>query len=85
MIQSEASDVTKLSLILVFKEILRQGLFGIVKIVNMIHDENILETPDELAYEWAKILEEKMEEAGSHTCKIVKLKATAVVSNFWGH
>lgn len=84
-IQGSSADISKYALILVFNEILKKGLLDTILIVNFVHDEIVLETPNELAEEWAIILQNCMEKAGKPFCPIIPLRADAKISNYWEH
>ena len=84
-IQGTAADITKYACILFFKEILAHKWWLIVKIVNIIHDEILVECPIHMEDEVKKILIDCMEQAGKPFCTIVPLKATAKAGNHWVH
>lgn len=44
-----------------------------------------LEVKEDIAELAAKELEKAMEKAGNKWCKIVPLKADAVITNYWNH
>lgn len=85
MIQGSAADCTKLAGVYFFKEIIKQNLFGIVKIVNMIHDEYNVEAPEEISENVSKLLIKCMSVAGDQFCKEVKLTATCKIDDHWVH
>ena len=84
-IQGSAADVTKLATVYFFKEILKNNWFGIVKIVNIVHDELLIECPIELKNEVDVILINCMEKAGEPFCPIVSLKADSKSGDHWVH
>ena len=84
-VQGSAADCTKYAACLFFKWILSNKLFGIVKLVNIVHDEIIAECPEHMKEECQKKLGECMEEAGSYFCKRVKLTADPVIATHWEH
>ena len=84
-IQGTSSDITKLATIYFFRQILEMGLFGVVKIVNLVHDEILVECPDELVDEMSQVLITSMVDAGDKFCTIVPLRADAVVGKHWVH
>lgn len=84
-IQGTSADITKYACILFFKEILARKWFGIVKIVNLIHDEILVECPDDLINEVKELLLNSMKNAGKPFCTIVPLKAEAQVGKHWVH
>jgi len=85
LIQGTSSDITKYACILFFKHILANNWWGLVKIVNLIHDEILVECPEHLVDIVQPILVECMEEAGKPFCKIVSLKAEAINGDHWVH
>ena len=84
-IQGTAGDQTKLAGIYLFEIIKTHNHLDIVKIVNFIHDEILLECPNELAETYASYTQECMERAGEVFCKIIKLKAEPNISKSWEH
>jgi DNA polymerase-1 len=80
-----ASDITKYACILFFKQILLKNWWMKVKIVNLIHDEILLECSPNLVEEVERILVDCMEDAGKPFCTIVPLKAEAVHGDHWVH
>lgn len=54
-----------------------------VKIVNVIHDECVLETPIELAEKYRILLQECMIEAANHYLETVVMKAEAKIAHSW--
>jgi len=85
-IQGEAGSITKLACIL-FEDKIRKNsyLSDNAFISNIVHDEINVECKKDMANEVAELLEEAMQEAGRIWCKIVPLKATAVISDYWSH
>jgi DNA polymerase-1 len=84
-IQGTAADITKFAGILLFKQILDHNLFNVVKIINLVHDEILIEVPQEMSEEWKEILINCMEKAGNLFCKILPLHAEALIGNYWIH
>jgi DNA polymerase-1 len=80
-----SADITKYACILFFKEILNRDWLNIVKIINLVHDEICIEAPEEIIEEAAKILVYCMEKSGEPFCKIVPLKATVEIGDYWIH
>ena len=80
-----SADITKYACILFFKVILEKAWWLKVKIVNLIHDEILVECPEDIAEEVKNILVQCMEDAGKPFCKIVPLKAEAKIGNYWVH
>ena len=80
-----SSDITKYACILLFKEILNRNWLNIVKIVNLVHDEICVEAPEEIIEEVSKVLIDCMEKAGEPFCKILPLKASVEIGDYWIH
>ena len=84
-IQGTAGDQTKLAGVYLYEQIKANGHLGLIKIVNFIHDEILIETPDSLAEDYAVYLREAMERAALVFCKTVELKADPAISKSWEH
>ena len=83
-IQGSSAEITKLSAIYFWDEYLvPNNLLFIVKFVNVIHDENLIEAPEELTEEACKELVRCMEKSGEKFCKRVPLKAESAVEKYW--
>lgn len=82
-IQSTAASVTKLACIYVYREIEKQNAFWKILFPNVIHDQIILEVPQEKSQKWADTVQYCMEKAGEPFCKTVKLKADPVILTKW--
>lgn len=84
-IQGTAADVTKYAGILFLKEILKRGWWLKVKIVNVVHDEYLVECPIDMVEEVKIVLTGCMSEAGKPFCKTLPLKADAIHGDHWVH
>lgn len=84
-IQGSGAECTKLAGIYIFEWILNNNLFNIVKICNIIHDEIVVEGPEDKSSEIADIVQTSMEKAGALFCKIIPLKAKPVITAMWEH
>lgn len=84
-IQGSSAEITKLAGVYIFRELLKNNLLFTVYISNIVHDEFVLESPKNISKKIAKIVEECMCKSGDVFCKIVPLKAEAVISNYWEH
>lgn len=84
-IQGTAADISKLAGIYIMSELIERGLLWKVKIVNMIHDEYLVECPDELVDEVAEIVKRNMIKAGQPFCKIVPLGVGVKIGKHWLH
>lgn len=84
-VQGTAAAMTKLALLAIFRQIETQDLFETVKIVNVIHDEIVLELPINISEKWSKIVKDAMENAGNYFCQRVPLKADPYIGKDWTH
>ena len=84
-IQGSSADITKLAGVYFYRYIIENNLMFIVKLPNVVHDEWIVECPEEMAESISKVLQECMERAGDVFCKTVKLKAEPCITRFWKH
>lgn len=82
-IQGTSADITKISAIYFFRWLRSNNLIGIVKMVNQIHDENVVECPKDLTEKVKEALEDCMKRSADLFCKRVPLKADATISKFW--
>ena len=80
-----SGDITKYAGVLFFKEILILNWFNVVKIVNFVHDEILVECPENMAEQVKEVLIRCMEQAGQPFCPIVPLKAEALIGDHWVH
>lgn len=78
-IQGTAADIMKLAMIKVHSRLQKEGLLA--RLVLQVHDELIVECPQEEATIVKKLLREEMESAASLT---VSLRADAAVGKSWG-
>jgi DNA polymerase I-like protein with 3'-5' exonuclease and polymerase domains len=84
-IQGTSAEITKLAALKFFNWLVSTGQHKTVKICNIVHDEIVIECPEREADFMASSLQKFMEEAGKPFCKLVPLKATPVVTDFWDH
>lgn len=83
-IQGSSSEITKLSAIYFWEDyLIPNNLLFVVKFVNVIHDENLIEAPEEITEEACKALVKCMEKAGEKFCKRVPLKAEPSIATYW--
>ena len=76
--------ILKHAMIQFFKWILDNNLFGIVMIVNLVHDESVVEYPKTMP-EVSSILKAHMEEAAAVYCKQLPIPAEPEVGDHWIH
>ena len=84
-IQGTSADITKLAGIYFFKYLVENNLVFKVKLPNVVHDEWIVEAPENMAENISKVLQECMERAGDVFCKTIKLRAEPCITKFWKH
>lgn len=80
-----SAEITKLACIYIFDYILTNNLIGIVKFSNTIHDEILLECPEELGDKIAAVVNDCMIRAGYVYCKVIPLKADVKIGKIWEH
>jgi len=85
VIQGSSADITKYAGILFLREILKRGWWMKVKIVNLVHDEILVECPKEIVEEVKEVLIKSMTEAGNPFCRVLPLSADALVGEHWVH
>ena len=84
-IQGLSGSMTKLAAILVKQRLKKAGIEDKAFIVNLVHDEIVMECKKEIAEQVSKLLSKAMEDAGDRFCKTVPMIASAVITNFWNH
>ena len=83
-IQGESAEITKLACVYFWsKYLVPNNLLFKVLIVNIIHDEILVETPEEISQQTAAQLEKAMVDAGAKFCKRVPLKADPCIAPYW--
>lgn len=84
-VQGCAASITKISGIYIFNWIKENNYLNVVKMVNQIHDENLVECPNEIGETVRRMVEDSMIKAGKPFCKRIPLIAEAVINSVWGH
>jgi DNA polymerase I len=84
-IQGTSAEITKFAAIKFFNQLKSLRLLDTVKICNIVHDEVVVEAPEDNAGHISGILQECMEEAGKPFCKTIPLKATPCIEEYWTH
>lgn len=77
-VQGTGADILKYAL-----SKLPETLKDRARIIGIIHDEIILEAPEEKAQETAQILKEIMENAGTYYLKLIPVEADVKICNNW--
>lgn len=85
MIQGLAASQTKMAGIMFREKQIEEDLEDKIGLTSLIHDECIAETSPDFREEGRKIIEECMENGAQFFCEKVKMKAGAVLTNFWWH
>jgi DNA polymerase-1 len=84
-IQGSSADITKLAGIYFFRYLEENNLVFKVLMPNVVHDEWIVETSEDIAEEISKVLKTCMEDAGKLFCPAVKLSAEPQITDHWQH
>lgn len=84
-VQGSAADCTKYAAYLFFKWVQENNLLYTVKFINIVHDEILIECPDDIVQKCSDKLKECMEIAGSYFCKRVPLNADPQIADRWVH
>lgn len=84
-VQGTSGSMTKTAAVLLFDILKDKGLQDEVKIVNIVHDEIVLESSPEHLEEASKLITESMEKAGKVFCKTIPMIAEACISKYWTH
>ena len=84
-VQGSSADITKLAGIYFFRYLIDNDLVFKVKLPNVVHDEWLVECPEDMAPGLSKVLQDCMERAGDVFCKTVKLKAEPMITKTWKH
>lgn len=85
MVQGSGADCTKYGAYLFFKWLVENNLLWKVKIVNIVHDEILVECAEEIAESIAEKVQFFLEKAASFFCKRVPLKAVPQIADCWVH
>lgn len=83
--QGTAAAMTKIAGIRYFNHLVNDGLIFKVLIPNDVHDEYLIEPPEEIAEQEAKKLSECMEYAAAIFCKKVTIRAVPEIAPCWVH
>lgn len=83
--QGTGACIIKLAACKFFKWILSNNLFEKVLLCNMVHDEMVIEFPENLKDDTVKALTDSMESAASVFCKKLPIPAEAEVGLGWIH
>lgn len=81
--KNSATLMTKLAGIYLFDWILKNKRFGKVKLVNIVHDELVVEVNQRVAEKTAEVVQDCMERAGSFFLDTLSIKAEPNISKSW--
>lgn len=84
-VQGSGADMTKYASLMIFNYIMKKGYFNIVKIVNVVHDEILVESPEHLTEEMSVVVKDCMVKAGAKFFQRVPLDASCDVGKYWIH
>ena len=82
-VQTTGAHQMKLALSMIFEYIIEKGYMWKVLMCNAVHDETVLECPDELAEEMQEVVGRFMREAGDHYLENLNIKADANIGQSW--
>lgn len=83
-IQGESAEMTKLAGVYFFERYLvPEGRLFTVKIINFVHDELLVEAPEDLQDEVAEALKKAMLDSADRFCKRVRMSATPTIATYW--
>jgi DNA polymerase I-like protein with 3'-5' exonuclease and polymerase domains len=83
LIQGTAALQTKMAGIIFYNQLLSRGWINIVKIVNVIHDEYVIECPAAMSEEVQNVLVDSMVVGGNYFMKQVVMEADAHIDTKW--
>ena len=78
-VQGTAADITKAALAKLPIALKETG----AKLIGTVHDEILLEAPENMANQTANILQQVMEQAGQQYLRNVPVKAEVAIVNSW--
>jgi DNA polymerase-1 len=83
-IQGESAEMTKLAGVYFFERYLvKEDRLFTVKIINFVHDELLVEAPEDIQDEVSENLKKAMLDAADKFCKRVRMSATPTISTYW--
>ena len=82
-VQGTSGEMTKLAGVYFYRWVIDNHYQNIVKICNFVHDEIVIEAPDNLIEEATNKLSECMFKASEIFCKHIPIKAQGIISKFW--
>lgn len=82
-VQGTSGEMTKLAGIYFYRWIVEHNYLDVVKICNFVHDEIVIEAPDDLIHEAVDALSSAMYDASKIFCNHIPIKAQGIISKFW--
>lgn len=82
-VQATSAQITKTAGIYLFNWIVENGRFGKTKIVNIVHDEYVVEEHSRRAEETAKVVQDCMVKAGRVFLRTLSLEAEPEIHKVW--
>lgn len=83
--QGTSGHMSKIAAIKYFNSIKERGLLFKHLIINIVHDEILIEVPENKAQEEANILQQCMEDSAKIFCKKLSIKAVPEIGDYWIH
>lgn len=80
-IQGTSADITKYALVYIYNTIKKEKLDA--HLIHTVHDEIVTEAREDIAEDVAKMVEDKMIEAGRKMVKLVPIKVDVHISDCW--
>ena len=76
--------ILKHAMVMFFRWLVKNNLFNVVKLCDLVHDEVCIEFPEK-SLEVVDILQKCMEKAASIYCKKLPIPAKPEIGNHWIH
>ncbi len=77
--------MTKLACVIFFNTLVKRNMLFKVKMINIVHDEILIECNEDIIEEYSNLLVKSMEKAGDVFCKTIPLTGSAEIGDFWIH
>lgn len=84
-IQNTGALMSKTAHILINDKFEELGYENRAKVVNMVHDECLVESDEEISEEVARIMSECMVKSGTFFCNTIPMKAEPIIAYSWDH
>ena len=83
--QGTCAIMLKRSQIRLFDYVKSNNLIGKAKLCALVHDECLWEVPEDIAQDFAKLIEKEMLDAAAYYCKSLPIPAEADIADCWKH